>query len=56
MNELTKFIILPKEQVDLDINFSMQDQKPEWQSASLIPPEIIIYSDNEEIHEGKSSY
>ncbi len=53
MNEPTKFIILPNDQVDLDIKFFIQDQKPEWQGGSLIPPDIIIYNDNEEIHEGK---
>ena len=53
LNEPAKFIILPNDQVDLDINFCIQDQKPEWQGANLISPDIIIYNETEEIHEGK---
>ena len=53
LKEPNKFVIWPNNQVDLDINFSIPDHEPEWQGGSLIPPNIIIYNETEEIFEGK---
>ncbi|EPR10493.1 hypothetical protein [Ruminiclostridium papyrosolvens] len=49
----TQYVISPNKQVDLDINFSIQEQKSAWQNGNLISPDIIIYNETEEIHEGK---
>ncbi len=53
-NEPTKFVMWPESQTELKIKSSIkEDEKPVWQNGNLISPDIIIYNETEEIHEGK---